>query len=267
MNIRFSAPAAVSIAALLLAAATLPAGQALDQQDVAVIQKYRAAAPDVESGQALLLKGKYEEAEKKLQRALETLPEHAIAAYFLADCYYRMGRLDEGLAAIQKAEVNFGNFNRVLYRWQLAQVNQFEADKTRLNDLLSDLQNKLSQAKTDAERAQIQNEIARAQASRNSSAQRTKEQMVSESYTTPGEYFYVHGNLLFRKKEYPAALDQYLKAVSADPKHGNAYNNIANLYYMGRQYDKAREYLEKAEANGAKINPAFKQAIAQALNK
>ena len=58
-----------------------------------------------------------------------------------------------------------------------------------------------------------------------------------------------------------------MKAVEVDPKHGNSYNNIANLYYMGKQYDKAQEYLDKAEANGAKINPAFKQALAKALNK
>ena len=73
--------------------------------------------------------------------------------------------------------------------------------------------------------------------------------------------------MFFEKKDYPAALDQYLKAVDVDPKHGNSYNNIANLYYMGREYEKAREYLAKAEANGAKINPAFKDAIAKALNK
>ena len=55
--------------------------------------------------------------------------------------------------------------------------------------------------------------------------------------------------------------------MEVDPKHGNSCNNIANLYYMGKQYDKAQEYLDKAEANGAKINPAFKQALAKALNK
>ncbi len=251
----------------MIAAATLSAGQQLDQQDLAVIQKYRAAAPDVESGKGLLLKGKYEQAEKKLLGALETLPEHAIAAYFLADCYYRMGRLDQGLEAIQKAETNFADFSRVLYRWQITHINQYATDKTQLNDRMSELQLQLSQAKDDAARSVIQNEISKVQAQQSGGAQRTQEQLASESFTTPGEYFYLHGNLLFKKKEYPAALDRYLQAVAADPKHGSAYNNIANLYYMGRQYDKAREYLEKAEANGAKINPAFKQAIAEALKK
>lgn len=253
--------------AFLTAAAAFAPGQQLDQQDLASIQKYRAAAPDVESGQALLLKGKLDQAEKKLLKALNTLPEHAIAAYLLADCYYKQGRVDEGLENIVQAEANFANFNRVLYRWQMGNINQFMADKTRLNDQMSDLQFQLSKAKVESEKRRIENEIAKTQASQNASPQRTKEQLISESYTIPADYLYLHGNLLFKKKEYQAAMDQYLQAVTADPKHGNSYNNIANLYYMGRQYDKAREYLEKAEANGAQINPAFKEAIAKALNK
>ncbi len=253
--------------AVLIAAAAFAAGQQLDQKDLAVIQKYRAASPDVESGQALLLNGKLDQAEEKLLRALETLPEHPIASFLLADCYYKLGRIDEGLTAIDQAEANFGNFNRVLYRWQMTQLNQFAADKNRLNDSLRELESRLSQAKTDAERSAIQAEMTKVQSQQNAGAQRSKEQLMSETYSTPADYFYLHGNLLFKKKDYPAALGQYLNAVEVDPKHGNSYNNIANLYYMGREYEKAGEYLAKAEASGAKINPAFKDAIAKALNK
>jgi len=253
--------------AVLTAAAAIPAGQQFDQKDMAVIQKYRAAAPDLEKGQELLVKGKLDQAEKKLLKVLDTLPEHATAAYFLADCYSKQGRIDLGLAAIEKAKGNFANFNRIIFRWQMTQVNRFENNKTQLGEQLSDLQKQLAQAKTDSERRSIQNQISSVQAKQNAGGQRTKEQQISENYTIPADYYYLHGNLLFKKKDYPAALDQYLKAVEVDPKHGNSYNNIANLYYMGKQYDKAREYLEKAEANGAKVNPAFKQAVDKALNK
>jgi tetratricopeptide (TPR) repeat protein len=248
-------------------AAAIPTGQQFDQKDMAVIQKYRAAASDLEKGQEYLVKGKLEQAEKKLLQVLDTLPEHATAAYFLADCYSKQGRIDEGLAAIEKAEGNFANFNRIIFRWQMTQVNQFEGKKNQLDEQLSALQTKLSQAKSDSERLSIQNQISSVQASQNSSGQRTKEQQISENYVIPADYYYLHGNLLFKKKEYQPALDQYLKAVEVDPKHGNSYNNIANLYYMGKQYDKAQDYLNKAEANGAKVNPAFKQALAKALNK
>jgi tetratricopeptide (TPR) repeat protein len=248
-------------------AAAIPAGQQFDQKDMAVIQKYRAAAPDLEKGQEYLVKGKLEQAEKKLLQVLDTLPEHATAAYFLADCYSKQGRVDEGLAAIEKAEGNFANFNRIIFRWQMTQVNRFEGKKNQLDEQLNALQIKLSQAKSDSERLSIQNQISSAQAAQNASSQRTKEQQISENYTIPADYYYLHGNLLFKRKEYSPALDQYLKAVEVDPKHGNSYNNIANLYYMGKQYDKAKENLDKAEANGAKVNPAFKQALAKALNK
>lgn len=36
---------------------------------------------------------------------------------------------------------------------------------------------------------------------------------------------------------------------------------------MGKQYQKALDYLNQAEANGAKINPEFKNAILKALEK
>jgi tetratricopeptide (TPR) repeat protein len=135
------------------------------------------------------------------------------------------------------------------------------------NAQLNTLQIKLAEAKTDAERGPIQSQILSVQASQNAGYQRMDEEKISEKYTAQADYYYLHGNLLFKKKACQEALDQYLKAVEIDPKHGNSYNNIANLYYLGKQYDKAEEYLDKAEANGAKVNPAFKQALAKALNK
>jgi tetratricopeptide (TPR) repeat protein len=253
--------------AVLTVAAALPAGQQFDQKDMAVIQKYRAAAPDLEKGQEFLVKGKLDQAEKKLRQVLDMLPEHATAAYFLADCYSKQGRIDQGLEAITTAESNFANFNRIIFRWQMTQVNRYEGRKNQVDEAIDALQIKLTQAKTDAERVSIQQQISSARAAQNSGSQRTKEEQVSENYSVPADYYYLHGNLLFKKKAYQEALGQYLKAVEVDPKHGNSYNNIANLYYMGKQYDKAQDYLDKAEANGAKINPAFKQALAKALNK
>jgi tetratricopeptide (TPR) repeat protein len=256
-----------AIMAAAIPAATASAGQQFDQKDMAVIQKYRLAAPDLEKGQEYLVKGKLKQAEKKLRQVLETLPEHATAAYFLADCYSKQGRIEEGLTAIVKAEANFADFNRIIFRWQLAQVNSFEGQKIQLNAQLNALQIKLAEAKTDAERAPIQSQILSVQASQNAGYQRMDEERISEEYAVQADYYYLHGNLLFKKKACQGALDQYLKAVEIDPKHGNSYNNIANLYYLGKQYDKAEEYLDKAEANGAKVNPAFKQALAKALNK
>ena len=60
---------------------------------------------------------------------------------------------------------------------------------------------------------------------------------------------------------------QYLEAIKINPQHGNAYNNLANLYFMAKQYQKALDCLNKAEANGAEIKPELKKATLKALEK
>jgi len=53
--------------------------------------------------------------------------------------------------------------------------------------------------------------------------------------------------------------------VRINPKHGDAYNNLASLYYMVKKYSQAMEYLKLAEENGAQVNPKFKEALQKAI--
>jgi tetratricopeptide (TPR) repeat protein len=99
------------------------------------------------------------------------------------------------------------------------------------------------------------------------SSQSRSQEDKAETYAIPAEYSYLHGNLLIRQKRFEEALAEYEKAIVAEPKHGKALNNIANIYYMGRQYDKALAYIERAESVGAPVNPDFKKAVLKALGK
>ena len=83
----------------------------------------------------------------------------------------------------------------------------------------------------------------------------------------PADYYYVHGNILFKLKKYNESFKQYMETVRANPNHGNAYNNLANLNFMAKRYEKASYYFEKAESCGAKVNPKFKKAILKAMEK
>ena len=67
-------------------------------------------------------------------------------------------------------------------------------------------------------------------------------------------------------KKFQEAHDQYQEAIRLDPSHGDSYNNLAALYFQVKQYQKALDYLDQAEANGAKVNPEFKKAVLKALN-
>ena len=77
----------------------------------------------------------------------------------------------------------------------------------------------------------------------------------------PAGYRYIHGNILFLKKDLQGAVNQYLETIRLQPAHEFAYNNLANIYFMAKQYDKALEFLRKAEANGVKVNQTFKKDL------
>ena len=83
----------------------------------------------------------------------------------------------------------------------------------------------------------------------------------------PADYFYLHGNIYFKLRDYQQARDQYVEAIERDPKHEKAYNNLINIYFMAKQYEKALELVENAESDGVSINSKLKEAIRLALKK
>lgn len=90
---------------------------------------------------------------------------------------------------------------------------------------------------------------------------------ISSEEEIPADYCYINGNIYFKMKKFQEAHDQYQEAITIDPSHGDSYNNLAALYFQVKQYQKALNYLNQAEENGAKVNPKFKKAVLKALEK
>jgi tetratricopeptide (TPR) repeat protein len=247
-------------ALLFLATVLAPvlAGQSMDDQDRLLFQKFRMMQPDLVKGAGQLKKKQFDKAEETLLKVLKEMPENADASYYLAEMYYQKGEFEKGLAAIVEAEKNFPLIQKILYRRQQAAIGQGGENR-------ADIQNEIL-----AEQQRTGEPITAATSTMRQAAttgQAKEQELKSEVYTIPAEYSYLHGNLLIRQKRFEEALAEYEKAIVAEPKHGKALNNIANIYYMARQYDKALEYIERAEAVGAPVNPDFKKAVLKALGK
>jgi glyoxylase-like metal-dependent hydrolase (beta-lactamase superfamily II) len=88
---------------------------------------------------------------------------------------------------------------------------------------------------------------------------------VAPTSAIPANYYYHHGNIFFRLKDYENARQQYLAAIQINPRHGEAYNNLANLYYMSGRYDDALDCLNQSISSGAKVNEKLSAAIFAAL--
>lgn len=79
----------------------------------------------------------------------------------------------------------------------------------------------------------------------------------------PAAYVYM-GNVYFQKKEYSRAEACYKKAIDKEPGNADAYNNLAWLYYIGREnLDEAKKLALKA----IELNPEKKDIYQDTLDK
>jgi len=79
----------------------------------------------------------------------------------------------------------------------------------------------------------------------------------------PAAYVYM-GNVYFQKKEYSRAEACYKKAIDKEPGNADAYNNLAWLYYIGREnLDEAKKLSLKA----IELNPEKKDIYQDTLDK
>jgi Tfp pilus assembly protein PilF len=69
------------------------------------------------------------------------------------------------------------------------------------------------------------------------------------------------GSAYFRLGKLPEAEQAYLAAVAADPKTGEAHNNLAVVYYQTGRYAQAKTALRAAEKAGVKVHPELKAEI------
>jgi len=229
-------------------------------------EKFKIADTIFFKGKKHFLKGNYKKAEKELKKCIETMPEHVEAHFYLSQILYKNEDFQKALEHIEKAKANF-EFMVDLYAYAYQQyILQLREQEDTLDSQISELRDKLSRTTDDDAKRNLENQIRSLEQKKVTIRSRLTEPL-PPSESIPADYFYFHGNVFFKLKKYQEAYAQYIKAIKIDPNHGNAYNNLANLYYMTKQHQKALDCLNKAEANGVKTNPELKKAILKILEK
>lgn len=84
---------------------------------------------------------------------------------------------------------------------------------------------------------------------------------LSPSRQVPGFVSLSLGSAYFRSGNLPEAEKAYLATVAADPKVGEAHNNLAVVYYQTGRYPQAKAALRAAEKAGVKVHPELKAEI------
>lgn len=231
-------------------------------------EKFKLATRLFQKGEQLFTKGKFKKAEEAFMECLEKFPDHANADYYLARLRYQQNDLPGALQRIENAKKNYEVIASLGVSSQMEYMEKLRLQKQALEDEINTLKQMVlsSSNNSTGARDRTESEISK----RETTLQLLKDRLnspVPDEKQIPAAFYYVHGNILFKMRKYKESLDEYLEAVKVDPTHSNAYVNLANLYFMGKQYEKALFYLKKAEDCGATVDPRFKQALYKAMRK
>jgi Tfp pilus assembly protein PilF len=81
---------------------------------------------------------------------------------------------------------------------------------------------------------------------------------------TPAWISIALGSAYFRSGSMMDAEREYLETVKADPKLGEAHNNLAVVYMLTHRYAEANAEIKAAEKSGFRVNPQLKDDLKKA---
>jgi len=229
-------------------------------------EKYRMSVKHFEAGKELYNKQSFKAAEKKFKKCLEVFPRHAQANFYLAHIMYQKSDLESALSHIESAEKNSEFMHRMYAVGYEDYTSRLRAQRDEIRNRIQQYEAQLLKVRQEQDRINIEAQISQLQSELGTVTSRLAEPLPEEG-KIPADYFYLHGNIFFKMKKFQDAHDQYVEALKIDPRHKNATNNLVNLYFMAKQYQKAKELMEQAESRGVEIHPKLKEAILKAIGK
>lgn len=221
-----------------------------------IYEQYRSVNKNFEKGRMFFDAGNLVKARKEFQTVIDRMKEHSEAHFYLSRISYQENKYDEALTHIESAKDHYAFISKM-------KINMHENLLTELRAIKEGIINELASYPS---KSKVNPAVSKLEGKLRTINNRLSEP-VPEKEETPAGYYYFHGNILVKLKKYQEAQDQYLEAVRINPKYGDAYNNLASLYYLVKKYAQAMEYLKLAEENGAEVNPKFKEALDRQIQK
>jgi tetratricopeptide (TPR) repeat protein len=193
------------------------------------------------------------------QQAIDIDPE-------LEDAYCGLGLANVRLKKYGDA-INLYSKCRDLYRAQAGKqfTNRQEAQRYR-QDRLTEIDEIIRTYQTGPQTMQTQEALRQLQQQK-----RDIQDYISRSNnmtienSVPGFVYVALGSAYFRSSHLEEAEREYKNAIAADPKSGQAFNNLAALYFQTGRYREASEAVKSAEKNGFTVHPQLKEDIKSKL--
>jgi len=232
-------------------------------------------------------KGQYDQAISELNKTTEIEPRDIQAYRYRGLAYVQKGEFDEAILnftkAIEKDQrstldyIHRGNAYRAKREYELAL-----SDYTRAIEINSkSVDAYMGRARTYKAKGELalaienQNKAIELEAEKKySSAEFFYERLKKHGdkpVASESDYHYENGQWIYKpssnRHESDVAISDYIMAIQLNPKYSKAYVNLADIYYMKKNYDKAWENIHKAESLGYQVPPKFLEKLREASGR
>ncbi|TET68568.1 MAG: hypothetical protein E3J56_11225, partial [Candidatus Aminicenantes bacterium] len=160
-------------------------------------EKFKMANKDFLKGKEYFLKGNYKKAEKELKKCIETMPEHVKAHFYLSHVLYKKEDFQRALEHIEKAKENFEFMADLLAYAYQQYIFQLRGQEDTIDSQISELRDKLSKTTDPDTHRSLEGQITSLESKKGIVRSKLTEP-VAPSESIPADYFYFHGNILFR---------------------------------------------------------------------
>jgi hydroxyacylglutathione hydrolase len=186
--------------------------------------------------------GRSEAAAKDFEKCLQEIPRHAFARYYLANIAYVANDMQKALDDMTRAIGDF-DFMQALNDYAVKQKSKTYDSYARM---MAEEWDATTSCRTRRELEALYGEVTDAKSKQEL---QLADQMAARS-RQKAHYLYFLGNIHFQLKRFPEAARSYEEAIALNPRHANAYNNLAAIFYLAGEPGKALGYLEEAERQG-----------------
>jgi hydroxyacylglutathione hydrolase len=200
-------------------------------------------------------------AAKDFDKCLQEIPRHAYALYYLANIDYIANDMPKALAEMKRAVVDL-DFMQALNDYALEQKNKTYDSYERM---IAEEWDATTSCRSRRELESIYGEVTDEKSRQELRLARQKAARARQK----AHYLYFLGNIHFQLRDFPEAARNYGEAIALNPRHANAYNNLAAIFYLAGDPGRALGYLDEAERQGLgdNLNLTLKFTVFEALGR
>ena len=232
-------------------------------------------------------KGQYDQAISELDKTTKIEPRDIQAYRYRGLAYVEKGELDEAILnftqAIEKDPrssldyIHRGNTYRAKQEYELAlrdYTKAIEINSKSVDAYMGLARTYKAKGEPDLATKNQKKAIELEAEKRYSSAEFFYERFKKRGDKPVGsesDYHYENGKWIYKptdkRYESDMAISDYTMAIELNPKYSKAYINLADIYYMKKNYDKAWENVHNAENLGHQVPPEFLEKLREASGR